>query len=288
MYLFSAINCKSLAAQCIPTMLCQQLSPLFYESSPALTPWSPLRSPFLLLYSIRQLSSFRLAWPSLWVSLAFMLSPSSSHFLIPLPRSSHICFSTPLHLPLFSHAASSPVLSSYTIISSSCTCTVAHCSTVEAELCKEKTDYLLSCKITTRLFPVCWPGLCLGDKQQCLLFFSLPRIPSTLSWLLPTEWIINHFLGFCSLEVMYRFLFFFLLVGLVCYVSHKTVVGKGLNLPQILFIKPMCALQFVLWKASILFRTLTLTQMGKGCLDRQSCADSMLNTMRKGTHKCCM
>lgn len=64
--------------------------------------------------------------------------------------------------------------------------------------------------------------------------------------------------------------------------SSRDSSGKGLNLPQILFIKPKCALQFVLWKAPILFRTLTLTQIGKGCLDRQPCAD-MLNTMRMGT-----
>lgn len=139
-------------------------------------------------------------------SLTFIFISSSSHPPIPLCRSSHICFSTPLHLPLLSRAANSPRLSSYTIISPSCTCCIAHCSTVELELCKEKTDYLLSCKITTRLFPVCWPGQYLGDKQQYLLFFSLPRIPFTFSWLLLIEWIINHFvhsLRVSALEVKY-------------------------------------------------------------------------------------
>lgn len=45
-------------------------------------------------------------------------------------------------------------LSSNAIISSSCTFSIAHCLTEELELSKEKTDYLLFSKITTRLFPV--------------------------------------------------------------------------------------------------------------------------------------
>lgn len=102
-----------------------------------------------------------------------------------------ICFSTPHHHPPLAGTASSPLLSISTIISSSpssssCTCSIVHCST--PELCKEKTDYLLSCKITTRL--VCWPGQCLGDKQKCLLF-SHPKTSSTFSWLLVKERLIG-------------------------------------------------------------------------------------------------
>lgn len=152
---------------------------------------SLVHSPFFCCFSTHLFLSVQP--DSLWVTLTVIYISLQLSFSHPTAGSSHNSFSTHLHLPLLSQAASSALLSSYTIISSSCTCSIEHCSEVELELCKEKTDYLLSCKITTRLFPVCWPGLCLGDKQHCLLIFSLPRIPSTLSWLFHTEWIINHF-----------------------------------------------------------------------------------------------
>lgn len=150
------------------------------------------RSLFFVFSCVLPPLSFGLAGLSLSFSYFHMYPPAalifSSHF------SFHICFSS-LHLSLLSRAASSPLFSSSTIISSSsCTCSIAHCRGLNCV--RKKTDYLLSCKITTRLFPVCWPGLYLGDKQHCLLVFSLPRTPFTLSWLLLTEWIINHFLPF--------------------------------------------------------------------------------------------
>ncbi len=289
---FSAINCRRLAAK--REYLRQQFSPkpqflhvLFMNSLMLylLLPCAPFRSPFFSCYPACTPLSFCLARLSLGLSYfhvylpAALIFPSDSPGALISPGvSPHLSISLP------SQALPALLFSSYTIISSSCTCSIAHCSTVELELCKEKTDYLLSCKITTRLFPFCWPGLCLGDKQHCLLFFSLPRIPSTLSWLLATEWIINHFLPYLrvsSLEILYTLFFSVRGFNMLCFPWDSS--GKGLNLPQILFMKPKCALQFVLWKVPILFRTLTLTQIGKGCLDRQPCADSMLNTMRMGT-----
>lgn len=118
-------------------------------------------------------------------------------------------------------------LSSYAIISSSCTFSIVHCLTEELELSKEKTDYLLFSKITTRLFPLLWPGPCLGNKQQCLLFFSLPRILCMLNELLIT------LEGFSFGGNTH----FFSLSGVIMLYFPYGSGGKGLNLPQMVFHK---------------------------------------------------
>lgn len=87
-----------------------------------LLPCAPFHSPFFSCSP----TSFFLSHQTLFEFLLLSnFSHSSSHFPISLPGSSNFYFSTPLHLPLprLSQAASSSLLSSYTIISSSsCTC----------------------------------------------------------------------------------------------------------------------------------------------------------------------
>lgn len=90
-----------------------------------------------------------------------------------------------------------------------------------------------------------------GDKQQRLLF---PE--SHLLWVgcySLYESLITFGVFFYGGNI---FTSFFFLEGII--ISCFPYDSSGLNLPQILIIKAMCAAQFVLWKAPILPRTLNL------------------------------
>lgn len=112
----------------------------FYLWNIALTPLDtfPFFIPLMLV------SRSRRGLLTLRVSLGFTPDlPQTSHF-------PHMCFSIPHtntqthHVPLLCRAASSALLPRCANISPSyCTCSVMQCST-QLELCKEKTDYLLS------------------------------------------------------------------------------------------------------------------------------------------------
>lgn len=126
----SSIHTKNVASNSLHT-----ISPSFiYDFSHAvsLTPSCTFLFSFFVfiilppLFFFLSLSRQQTAFECLLFSY---LSNFNSNLAISVPRSTHICFSTPLRLSLSSHTANFRLLSNSTIISSSsssCTSSVAH------------------------------------------------------------------------------------------------------------------------------------------------------------------